>query len=203
MIFWLPARRRLRATQKPRLTDRRCRPRIVTGAAGDVWVSSAEDFCVAEFVVEALCDTIRRDTTMMTPPDMEAQILRFYRVEKWAIGTIARQLHIHNGVVRRVLAQAGLPKIGPPPRKSLIDAYLPFIRQTLEIFPTLTASRLYGMVRERGYQGHRITSVISSPATGRAARPRPIYVCVACRANRDRWTGPTSATLRLLARGVR
>jgi transposase len=56
-------------------------------------------------------------------------------------------------VVRRVLAQAGLPKIGRPPRKSLIDAYLPFIRQTLETFPTLTASRLYGMVRERGYQG--------------------------------------------------
>jgi transposase len=90
---------------------------------------------------------------MVTPPDIEAQILRFYHAEKWTIGTIARQLHIHNGVVRRVLAQAGLPKIGRSPRKSLIDAYLPFIRQTLETFPTLTASRLYAMVRERGYQG--------------------------------------------------
>jgi hypothetical protein len=150
MIFWRPARRRLRATQKPRLTNRRRRPRIVTGAAGDVWISFAGDFCVAGFVVEALCDTIRQDTTMVTPPDIEAQILRFYHAEKWTIGTIARQLHIHNGVVRRVLAQAGLPKIGRPPRKTLIDAYLPFIRQTLETFPTLTASRLYGMVRERG-----------------------------------------------------
>lgn len=90
---------------------------------------------------------------MVTPPDIEAQILRFYHAEKWTIGTIARQLHVHNGVVRRVLAQAGLPKIGRPPRQSLVDAYLPFIRQTLETFPTLTASRLYGMVRERGYQG--------------------------------------------------
>jgi transposase len=153
MILWCPARRRLRATQKLRLTDRRRRPRIVTGAAGDVWISSAGDFCVAGFVVEALCDTIRQDRTLVTPPDIEAQILRFYHAEKWTIGTIARQLHIHNGVVRRVLAQAGLPKLGPPPRKSLIDAYLPFIRQTLETFPTLTASRLYGMVRERGYQG--------------------------------------------------
>ena len=53
----------------------------------------------------------------------------------------------------RVLAQAGLPRIGPPARPSQIDAYLPFIRQTLETFPTLTASRLYGMVRERGYRG--------------------------------------------------
>src|ERR1700761_750187 len=81
---------------------------------------------------------------MVTPPDIEAQILRFYHAEQWTIGTIARQLHIYHGVVRRVLAQAGLPRIGPPPRPAKIDAYLPFIRQTLETFPTLTASRLYG-----------------------------------------------------------
>ena len=90
---------------------------------------------------------------MVTPADIETQILRYYHAEKWTIGTIARQLHVHHGVVRRVLAQAGLPRIGPPPRSSLIDAYLPFIRQTLETFPTLTASRLYVMVRERGYPG--------------------------------------------------
>jgi transposase len=90
---------------------------------------------------------------MVTPPDIEAQILRFYHAEKWTIGTIARQLHIHHSVVRRVLAQSGLPRIGPPPRPSQIDAYLPFIRQTLETFPTLTASRLYVMAYGRGYRG--------------------------------------------------
>jgi transposase len=90
---------------------------------------------------------------MVTPPDIEAQILRFYHAEKWTMGTIARQLHIHHGVVRRVLAQAGLPRVGPPPRSSKIDAYLAFIRQTLESFPTLTASRLYAMAYERGYRG--------------------------------------------------
>jgi hypothetical protein len=67
------------------------------------------------FVVEALCDTIRRDATMVTSPDIEAQIRRLYHAEKWTIGTIARQLHVYNGVVRRVLAQAGLPKIGRSP----------------------------------------------------------------------------------------
>ena len=90
---------------------------------------------------------------MVTPPDIEAQILRFYHAEKWTVGTIARQLHIHHSVVRRVLAQAGLPRVGPPSRPSMIDAYLPFIRQTLESFPTLTASRLYVMAYERGYRG--------------------------------------------------
>src|SRR5271167_3609667 len=90
---------------------------------------------------------------MVTPPAVEAQILRYYHVEKWTAGTIAAQLHIHRDVVQRVLAQAGLPRIGPPPRRSKIDAYLPFITQTLEKFPKLTASRLYAMVRERGYCG--------------------------------------------------
>ena len=93
------------------------------------------------------------DPNMVTPPEIEAQILRFYHAEKWTIGTIARQLHIHHSVVRRVLAQAGLPRVGPPPRPSKIDAYLPFIRQTLETFPTLTASRLYVMAYGRGYRG--------------------------------------------------
>jgi transposase len=34
-----------------------------------------------------------------------------------------------------------------------IEPYPPFILATLQKFPTLTASRLYGMVRERGHRG--------------------------------------------------
>ncbi len=90
---------------------------------------------------------------MTIPPDLEAQILRYYHVEKWRVGTIARQLHVHYGTVAWVLAQAGLPRIGPPSRRSQVEPYLPFIHQTLEKFPTLTASRLYAMVCERGYRG--------------------------------------------------
>lgn len=48
---------------------------------------------------------------MVTLPEIEAQILH-YHAEKWTIGAIARQLHIHHSVVRRVLVQAGLPGIG-------------------------------------------------------------------------------------------
>ena len=89
---------------------------------------------------------------MSLTPELEAQILRYHHVEKWRIGTIARQLHVHHGSVERVLRQAGLPRIGKV-RPSAIDLYLPFIRQTLEKFPTLTASRLYAMAKERGYRG--------------------------------------------------
>lgn len=90
---------------------------------------------------------------MTIPPELEAQILRYHHVEKWRVGTIARQLHVHHATVMRVLAQAGLPRIGAPARRSLIDPYLPFIGETLAKFPTLTASRLFAMVRERGYRG--------------------------------------------------
>jgi transposase len=108
--------------------------------------------CAVEFL--ATCaDLIEEELTMTIAPDLEAQILRYYHVEKWRVGTIARQLHVHGGTVRRVLAQAGLPRTGAVQRPSQFDAYLPFIRQTLEKFPTLTASRLYMMVRERGYRG--------------------------------------------------
>ena len=90
---------------------------------------------------------------MTIPPELEAQILRYHHVEKWRIGTIARQLHVHHGTVMRVLAQAGLPRTGQAARRSQIEPYLPFILATLQKFPTLTASRLYAMVRERGYRG--------------------------------------------------
>jgi transposase len=89
---------------------------------------------------------------MAIPPETKAQILRLYHAEKWRCGTIARQIAVHHSTVRRVLAQAGLPAIAST-RATQIDAYLPFILQTLEKYPDLTASRLYGMVRERGYRG--------------------------------------------------
>ena len=90
---------------------------------------------------------------MTIPPDLEAKILRYYHAERWRVGTISAQLHVHHSTVSRVLAQAGLPRIGAPRRASAIDPYLPFILETLEKFPTLTATRLHSMVSERGYIG--------------------------------------------------
>ncbi|MCH8177477.1 MAG: IS21 family transposase, partial [Proteobacteria bacterium] len=107
---------------------------------------------------------------MAISADLEAKILRYHHVEKWRVGTIARQLGIHHATVDRVLSQAGLPKAQRSHRASMIDPYQPFILDILRKYPTLTASRLYGMVRERGYQGsedhfrHLIAHI----------RPRPV-----------------------------
>ncbi|MCP4379380.1 MAG: transposase, partial [bacterium] len=90
---------------------------------------------------------------MAIDKELEAKILRYHHVEKWKVGTISRQLGVHHDVVNRVLSQAGLPKVERSDRPTMIDTYLPFIMETLKQYSTLTASRLYAMVRERGYGG--------------------------------------------------
>ncbi|HSV59918.1 MAG TPA: IS21 family transposase, partial [Variovorax sp.] len=106
---------------------------------------------------------------MTKAPDLVAQILRLHAAEKWRVGTIARQLHVHRDTVRRVLALNGAPVPSSPLRPSRIDLYRPFILATLAKFPTLTAARLYVMVGERGYvgSGEHFRHLIA------AMRPRP------------------------------
>lgn len=85
--------------------------------------------------------------------ELKAKILRYHHVEKWRVGTIASQLNVHHTTVKRVLSETGVAKNEVLVQKSIIDPFLPFIFEQLKRFPNLTASRLYGMVVERGYPG--------------------------------------------------
>ena len=107
---------------------------------------------------------------MVIPADLSATILRLYKAERWRVGTIARQLHVHRDTVKRVLAQAGDPAPASPLRPSRVDPYRAFILQTLAKFPTLSAARLFVMVHERGYRGspEHFRHVIAG------MRPRPV-----------------------------
>lgn len=89
----------------------------------------------------------------MISPECEATILRLHDVEKWRVGTIAHQLSIHHTVVERVIAQSGLPAARRQQRSSIIDLFVPFIKETFTAHPDICASRVYQMVRERGYTG--------------------------------------------------
>lgn len=89
----------------------------------------------------------------MIDKEREADILRLFHAEKWPVGTIARQLGVHHTTVQRVLAQAGLSPKVVSPRPSMADPYVPFIMETLTKYPRLHASRIFQMVRERGYPG--------------------------------------------------
>jgi transposase len=91
--------------------------------------------------------------TMAIAPELRAQILLKHKNEHWRIGTIAAQLHVHRDTVRAVIETDTVMRPQPPLRASQVDPYLPFIRETLTQFPTLTASRLHAMVQGRGYAG--------------------------------------------------
>lgn len=78
--------------------------------------------------------------------------MRLFYAEKWLVGTIATQLGMHHSTVERVLKQHGVD-VAQTLRPSIADPFVPFIVQTLEKYPRLTASRLHEMIRERGYKG--------------------------------------------------
>jgi transposase len=105
----------------------------------------------------------------MTVSDgVEAEIRRLFFAEHWPVGTISRQLGVHEDVVKRV---AGLlsPKRVLPWAPSLVTPYTSFIGEVLAQFPTLRATRIYDMCRARGYDGS-VRSIRSHVAD---VRPRP------------------------------
>ena len=80
-----------------------------------------------------------------------AAILRLHHAEQWPVGTIATQMGRHHDTVERVLTHSGLPVTKSSTRPRMVDSYLPFIQETLAKFPRLRASRLWAMVKKRGY----------------------------------------------------
>src|SRR5438105_14524967 len=88
----------------------------------------------------------------MISPETRAQIRRYFYAEHWTIGTIASELSVHPDAVRNAI-EAERFKNARPIRVSLVDLYSGFIRQTLEQHPRLRATRIYQMIRDRGYTG--------------------------------------------------
>ena len=89
----------------------------------------------------------------MITKETEAEVVRLYHGEKWPIGTIAGQLGLHHTTVQRVLRETGVDVKVVAPRPSMADPYVPFIVEQLEKYPGLRASRLFTMIKERGYPG--------------------------------------------------
>lgn len=81
------------------------------------------------------------------------EIRRLHDAEKWKRGTIAAQLGVHADVVARVLDAGESAALIRPPRPSLVDPYAPFIEETLKAYPRLRATRIYDMIRARGFEG--------------------------------------------------
>jgi len=101
-------------------------------------------------------------------PETRVQIRRYFYAEHWKIGTIAQALKVHADTVRRAIEVERFQH-AEPLRPSIVDPYLPFVRETLEQHPRLRATRLYQMIRDRGYSG----SVEQLRRTVARLRPQP------------------------------
>lgn len=95
---------------------------------------------------------------MMLCSEKENQIINHRKHDKWSIGTIARQMQIHRDTVRRVLQKHELihDEISVPTkivRTGIADQYIDYIKDILEKYPNICASRIFIMIRECGYRG--------------------------------------------------
>ncbi len=86
--------------------------------------------------------------------ELRAEILRLFHAEQWRVGTISAEKGLHHSSVRRALGlERAQPAAVRAPRSSALDAYKAFILKTLKDHPRLRATRIYDMIRARGYAG--------------------------------------------------
>ncbi len=107
----------------------------------------------------------------MISSETRVQIRHWFYAEHWKIGTIAQELGVHPDTVRSAIESNRFHR-AQTLRPCLTDPYLPFIRQTLDLYPRLRATRIYQMLRERGYQGS-VVQLRRAVANLRPQRPEP------------------------------
>jgi transposase len=88
----------------------------------------------------------------MINPETRVQIRRYFYAEHWKIGTIVQALDLHPDTVRRAIEAERFQR-SERLRPSIVDPYLPFVREVLEQHPRLRATRIHQMIRNRGYTG--------------------------------------------------
>jgi transposase len=103
----------------------------------------------------------------MITPEQHAEIRRLYYGEHWKVGTIAAALGVHHETVRAALVNDTEGMRRGTCRTTQLDPYLPFVRDTLAQYPRLRATRLFEMVKARGYTG----SVVQLRRAVRLIRP--------------------------------
>jgi transposase len=91
---------------------------------------------------------------MTVSTEVETDIRRLFFAEHWKIGTIAAQLHVHPDVVRRVAGLTSIKRVLPSlAAPLLLEPFVPIVQETLQRYPSLRATRLFDMLRARGYEG--------------------------------------------------
>jgi transposase len=92
----------------------------------------------------------------MIPPELSARIRRLFFADHWRVNTIAAELGVHHETVARAVGTARFIRPGVQVRPTMLDAYKGLIAKVLDEYPKLRATRVYEMLRQRGYLGSAI-----------------------------------------------
>ena len=89
----------------------------------------------------------------MISDEQRTRVRRLFFAEHWKIGTIAAELGVHRDAVELAIEPKRFVNVIYRARASALDPYKPFVAATLEQHPRLRATRLFEMLRQRGYEG--------------------------------------------------
>lgn len=88
----------------------------------------------------------------MITPEQIASIRRLFHAEHWKVGTIASELGLHPDTVKRALQTESFNQARALAAR-ISDPFRELIGSTLKQHPRLRATRLFQMLRDRGYRG--------------------------------------------------
>jgi transposase len=88
----------------------------------------------------------------MIDTETRARVRHLFYAEHWKVGTIARELVLHPETVS-IAVETDRFNNTKTLRPSATDAYAGFIREVLAKHPRLRATRIFQMIRDRGYCG--------------------------------------------------
>jgi transposase len=89
----------------------------------------------------------------MIDVELFAKIRRLYFAEHWRIGTIAQTLGVHSDTVGKAISKEKFCRREGSYRITVLAPYSDFIKTTLEAYPKLRSTRLFSMIKARGYNG--------------------------------------------------
>jgi transposase len=100
-----------------------------------------------------VCESLSyAEVIFMIDVETRARIRRLFYVEHWKVGTIARELGLHSETVSLAVETDRFNNTKTL-RSSVTDPYADFIREILAKHPRLRATRIFQMIRDRGYNG--------------------------------------------------
>lgn len=82
-----------------------------------------------------------------------ARIRRLFYAEHWKVGTIAAELGVHRDAVSNAIESDQFVSAGSLVRPTMLDPYKGLVGEILKEHPRLLATRIFGMLRDRGYTG--------------------------------------------------